>query len=562
MDNLRLILFFALALVSLMLWNAWQEDYGPKQPGMVEDTGRTETTPPGAEQAVPSSADADIPSVSSSSAIDGATTDAVPAPTQGQEPVQQIIKVETDLLAVEIDSTGGGIRSLHLKAYPVSVDSPEQKFRLMKPGKPNLFLAQSGFMDADKERAPNHTTPFQAAQTEYRMQEGEDRLTVDLTWSHASGLKVTKSYIFTRDSYLIEHRQKVENGSGQPWKGREYRQLLRSPSVENGDSTFLPTYTGSAIYSPDEKFEKIEFDDMQESDLARDVKGGWVGMLQHYFFAAWIPQAEEQNHFYSNTLSGERYRIGAYTPLAKVEPGASHIFTTRLIVGPKLQDQLREIAPGLDLTVDYGWLTILAQPIFWLLSWIHALLGNWGWSIIVLTILIKLAFYKLSETSYKSMANMRRMTPRMQALKDRYGDDKQRLNQAMMELYKTEKINPLGGCLPILIQIPVFIALYWVLLEAVELRQAPFIFWLDDLSIKDPYFILPLIMGISMWIQQKLNPAPPDPMQAKIMMSLPFVFTVFFAFFPAGLVLYWVVNNILSIAQQWYITRKIEQAHA
>jgi YidC/Oxa1 family membrane protein insertase len=231
-------------------------------------------------------------------------------------------------------------------------------------------------------------------------------------------------------------------------------------------------------------------------------------------------------------------------------------------VGPKLQDQLREIAPGLDLTVDYGWLTVLAQPIFWLLSWIHALLGNWGWSIIVLTILIKLAFYKLSETSYKSMANMRRMTPRMQALKDRYGDDKERLNQAMMELYKKEKINPLGGCLPILIQIPVFIALYWVLLEAVELRQAPFIFWLEDLSIKDPYFILPLIMGVSMWIQQKLNPAPPDPMQAKIMMSLPFVFTVFFAFFPAGLVLYWVVNNILSIAQQWYITRKIEQANA
>jgi YidC/Oxa1 family membrane protein insertase len=561
MDNLRLILFFALALVSLMLWNAWQEDYGPKPPTMAEDAGPAEATPPGMET-LPGSADADVPSVSTSSTIDDATTDAATTPVHTDVPEQQIIKVETDLLFLDIDATGGGISSLYLKEYPVSVDTPEQKYRLMKPGKPNLSISQTGFMGADKERAPNHTTLFHAAQSEYRMGEDQDQLTVDLTWTHDSGLKVTKSYVFTRGSYLIEHHQRVENGSGQEWKGREYRQLLRSPPDKNGESAFLPTYTGSAIYSPEEKFEKIDFDDMQESNLARDVRGGWVGMLQHYFFVAWLPPAEEQNHFYSNALSGERYRIGAYTPLATVAPGASHTFSSRLIVGPKLQDQLRDIAPGLDLTVDYGWLTILAQPIFWLLSWIHALLGNWGWSIIVLTILIKLAFYKLSETSYKSMANMRRMTPRMQALKDRYGDDKERLNQAMMELYKTEKINPLGGCLPILIQIPVFIALYWVLLEAVELRQAPFIFWLDDLSIKDPYFILPLIMGVSMWIQQKLNPAPPDPMQAKIMMSLPFVFTVFFAFFPSGLVLYWVVNNILSIAQQWYITRKMEQAHA
>jgi YidC/Oxa1 family membrane protein insertase len=562
MDNLRLILFFALALVSLMLWNAWQEDYGPKPAGMGESAELQADSAPPVAAADPGVAGADVPTVSASSAIDDAATGAVPAAAQAAEPEHQIIKVETDLLALEIDSRGGGVRSLHLKEFPVSVDLQDRKYRLMKPEKPDLFITQTGFMDADKDRAPNHTTLFQAAQSEYRLAEDQDQLTVELTWSHASGLKVTQSYLFTRGSYLIEHRQRVDNGSDQPWKGREYRQLLRSPAAENGETTFLPTYTGSAIYSPEEKFEKIEFDDMQETDLARDVRGGWVGMLQHYFFAAWIPQPEEQNHFYSNALGGERYRIGAYTPIANVAPGASHTFSTRLIVGPKLQDQLREIAPGLDLTVDYGWLTVLAQPIFWLLSWIHALLGNWGWSIIVLTILIKLAFYKLSETSYKSMANMRRMTPRMQALKDRYGDDKERLNQAMMELYKKEKINPLGGCLPILIQIPVFIALYWVLLEAVELRQAPFIFWLEDLSIKDPYFILQLIMGISMWIQQKLNPAPPDPMQAKIMMSLPFVFTVFFAFFPAGLVLYWVVNNILSIAQQWYITRKIEQANA
>jgi YidC/Oxa1 family membrane protein insertase len=285
-------------------------------------------------------------------------------------------------------------------------------------------------------------------------------------------------------------------------------------------------------------------------------------MIQHYFMAAWIPPQGGEETFYTNVLDGPRYIIGKYSPSVSIAPGATHAFENRLFVGPKLQDTLAKIAPGLELTVDYGWLTVLAQPIHWLLAKIHGVIGNWGWSIIVLTILIKLAFYKLSETSYKSMANMRQITPRLQALKDRYGDDKERLNQAMMELYKTEKINPLGGCLPILVQIPVFIALYWVLLESVELRQAPWILWIDNLSAPDPYFVLPLIMGVSMYVQQKLNPAPPDPMQAKIMMSLPFVFTVFFAFFPSGLVLYWVANNLLSIAQQWNITRSIEKAAA
>jgi YidC/Oxa1 family membrane protein insertase len=391
------------------------------------------------------------------------------------------------------------------------------------------------------------------------MDEEEDELTVDLYWSH-DGIHVTKRFIFRRGSYQVEVQHLVQNRSGSSWSGREYRQLLRSPIGEDGTSRFLYTYTGGAIYSPEEKYEKISFDDMEEKKLSLDVSSGWVAMLQHYFIGAWVPTPAEKNHFYSNVLSGERYQIGAYSPLVNVASGSNHQFSSSLVVGPKLQDRLREIAPGLDLTVDYGWLTILAQPIFWLLNKLHSLIGNWGWAIIALTILIKLAFYRLSASSYRSMAHMRKMTPRMQALKERYGDDKQQLNQAMMDLYKKEKINPLGGCLPIVVQIPVFIALYWVLMEAVELRQAPFIFWINDLSIKDPFYVLPLIMGVSMFIQQKLNPAPPDPMQAKIMMSLPFVFTVFFAFFPAGLVLYWVTNNILSIAQQWYITRQIERA--
>jgi YidC/Oxa1 family membrane protein insertase len=298
---------------------------------------------------------------------------------------------------------------------------------------------------------------------------------------------------------------------------------------------------------------------MDESKLNLKVKDGWVAMLQHYFVGSWVPTPGEENIFYSDVYPGQRYTLGAYTPSATIQKGGEYTFNSSLVAGPKLQNELREIAPGLDLTVDYGWLTVIAQPIFWLLGTLHGILGNWGWSIIVLTLLIKLAFYKLSETSYRSMANMRKMTPRMNALKERYGEDKQRLNQEMMNLYKKEKINPLGGCLPILVQIPVFIALYWVLMESVELRQAPFMLWIQDLSVKDPFFVLPIIMGASMFIQQKLNPTPPDPMQAKIMMALPFVFTILFLSFPAGLVLYWVVNNVLSIAQQWYITRQIEK---
>jgi YidC/Oxa1 family membrane protein insertase len=299
---------------------------------------------------------------------------------------------------------------------------------------------------------------------------------------------------------------------------------------------------------------------MTEQKLNIQVSDGWIAMMQHYFLSAWIPPEGLEETYYTNVIDRNRFIIGMFSPSVDILPGSNYSFKNDLYIGPKLQDTLGSVAPGLELTVDYGWLTVIAQPIHWLLNKIYDVVGNWGWAIIVLTILIKLAFYKLSEASYKSMANMRQLTPRLAALKDRYGDDKERLNQAMMELYKTEKINPLGGCLPIFVQIPVFIALYWVLLESVELRQAPFVLWIDNLSAPDPYYVLPLIMGISMYIQSKLNPAPPDPMQAKIMMSLPFVFTVFFAFFPSGLVLYWTINNILSIAQQWYITNAIEKA--
>ncbi len=562
MDNLRLILFFALAFILLLLWQAWEKDYGPQPAATaaVESTvGSSDTTSSAVPSAVPAAAPAGegipsaVPSVSA--------TAAVPAPDNVPAPASATIKIKTDLYTMEIGTTGGNVLKVFLNDYPASLGDKQNSFQLMKPEPPNLFVAQSGLIAGEGSTAPTHETPYQAANSEYQLADGEDQLNVDLFWTSPDGVKVTKRFTYQRGSYLVTVQHIVENGSDKPWVGREYRQLVRTPAEDgSAASKVLYTYTGGAIYSEENKYEKINFEDMEESKLSREVKGGWIAMLQHYFLGAWIPPVDQTDTFYTNVLSGKRYVLGAYTPAVTVQQGADHTFSTGFVASPKLQDQLKAISKGLDLSVDYGWLTVIAQPIFWLLKQIQSLVSNWGLSIILLTLLIKAVFYKLSETSYKSMANMRRMTPRIQALKDRYGEDKARLNAAMMEMYKKEKINPLGGCLPILVQIPVFISLYWVLLESVELRQAPFIFWIQDLSTKDPYFVLPLIMGISMFIQQKLNPAPPDPMQAKIMMALPVVFTVFFAFFPSGLVLYWVTNNVLSIAQQWYITRQIENA--
>ncbi len=552
MDNLRLVLIFSLAAVLLLIYQAWMADYGPAATG----TRSLDTAPS-------QSATADAP------VLQGVP--AVPAPSQsvltsesapGATDAPQPITVETDVLRVEISPKGGTIASIWLLNYPVTPESPEDKFRLFKPDPPNMFVAQSGLIGSKADSLPTHEAMFESAKTSYRLAPDDSTLTVELTWTAPSGAQVHKRFGFQRGSYLIKTSQEVMNGTGEPLVARDYSQLQRTTLTDPNASRFVHTYTGGVYYSPEDKYKKVTFEEMGREKLDRAVSDGWIAMIQHYFMAAWVPPRGNEETFYTNVLDGSRYIIGKYSPAVSIAPGASHSFDNSLFAGPKLQDTLAAIAPGLELTVDYGWLTVLAQPIHWLLAKIHGVIGNWGWSIIVLTILIKLAFYKLSETSYKSMANMRQITPRLQALKDRYGDDKERLNQAMMELYKTEKINPLGGCLPILVQIPVFIALYWVLLESVELRQAPWILWIDNLSAPDRYFVLPLIMGVSMFIQQKLNPAPPDPMQAKIMMSLPFVFTVFFAFFPSGLVLYWVVNNLLSIAQQWNITRTIEKAAA
>lgn len=545
MINIRLFLFLALAFVSMLLWQTWQEDYGRPAATQVQQQSSSVIT----------AADDETPETPAVSSIDSAQPSATPDVVTDRV---NLVDVKTDTLRLQIDTRGGTVVKALLEKYPVAVDKPEVKFQLMGTDPSDYFIAQSGLLSADKTSAPTHQAIYSSLQNSYVMADGQDSLQVELVWQSDTGVKVFKTYTFTRGSHNVHITHRVENGSDKIWTGREYRQLKRGKPADSGN-VFMYTYTGAAIYSPEDKYQKYSFDKLAEGELDRDVKDGWIAMIQHYFLAAYVPPRGETEHFYGKQVADGRYLVGTFTPAVKLAPGDSHEFGGSLFIGPKLQHELAKVAEGLDLTVDYGWLSVIAQPIFWILEWIHAIVGNWGWTIIIFTILIKGVFFKLSETSYKSMANMRRMTPRIQSLKERYGDDKQRMQQAMMELYKTEKINPLGGCLPMLVQMPFFIALYWVLLESVEMRQAPFILWIQDLSIRDPYFVLPVLMGITMFVQQKLNPTPPDPMQAKMMMILPVVFTAMFAFFPAGLVLYWFVNNLLSIAQQWVITRRIEQ---
>ena len=550
MDNQRLFLFVALSFVMLLLWQSWMEDYGPP-PAPPETSVPAAMTDPVPGDAISNSDD--IPSASSEFAPQAsALSDTELLKTA------VYIEVETDLFKIRIDTTGGDLRQADLLDYPATTEPDSPPFRLLNDSLPNLFVIQSG-LRASAGTEPTHHVVYTPEQSHYRMAESDEELVVPMTWRSPEGVEVIKRYVFHRGSYAIDLQHEVRNHSGEDWHGRQYRQLQRTQVAETGQSTFIYTYMGGVIYSPEEKYEKIKFDHMVDGDLDRTITDGWAAMLQHYFLGALIPARDEANRYYTKALSNARYVIGMISPGQTVAAGSSGLYETQVFIGPKLQDEMKQVATGLELTVDYGMLTVLAQPVFWLLQKIHGLVGNWGWAIVFVTMLIKLAFYKLSETSYKSMANMRKLAPRLKTLKERYGDDRQKLNTAMMDMYKKEKINPLGGCLPIVVQIPVFISLYWVLLEAVELRQAPFILWLTDLSAPDPFYVLPLLMGATMLIQQRLNPAPMDPIQAKVMMALPIVFTVFFAFFPSGLVLYWVANNTLSIAQQWMITRRIER---
>ena len=552
--NMRSFWWLALAFTLTWIWLEWLQFSADK-----EQTNLAAST---AQEVPVASAPTAVPSAQGSSAVPsaniGSADDAVPVLSAGIATAQRV-QVKTDTLELIIDTQGGDIRDAKLLEYGAT-ENREQPFHLMTDQGPLIYMAQNGLATQKNATlpAPTHKDVWSIAQSNYVM--SGDTLEVPMTWEK-DGVKVTKTYKFTKGSYLIDVSYKVENNAQENWSGSLYSQLVRN-AYNPEENWMMYTYTGPVLYNDhaEEKYVKHSFDDLNTQAInGQNVMGGWAAMIQQYFLTAIIPVEGEQNNYYARPNGDGRYAVGVVQPLTVVAAGQSAQISSQLYVGPELQDVLADISPGLELTIDYGVLTFLAEPLFWLLKQIHNLVGNWGVAIIMLTILIKLVFYKLSETSYRSMARLRKFQPKLQQLKENYGDDKAIFQQKLMKLYKEEKINPLGGCLPILIQMPVFIALYWVLLYSVEMRQAPFMLWIQDLSAMDPYFILPVLMGVTMYIQQQLNPsAMMDEMQQKVFKLLPFIFTFFFLWFPAGLVLYWFVNNVLSVAQQYYITKKIE----
>jgi YidC/Oxa1 family membrane protein insertase len=541
-------LFAGLAFVT---WTKWQADHQPL-PGEELPVTAVVTDAEVVADLPILSAPADSPAGQSTVAV--ATPDVT---TQAEnKPAGEIISVTTDLLNIEISTLGGTLVNATLPQYPQSKENPDIPVQLLSNEAGKEYVLASGLVDAQRN-GPTHVTLLDSAASDYKLRDGQDEVQVPLSWTDGAGISVEKIYHFARGRYDIDIEYRVTNNSTQPWRGLSYLQLRKDyqPVERSMFNVDTYSYSGPVIYDG-EKYEKIDPDDMEDEPVDLSVAGGWIAAIEHHFLTALVPAVDEV-YTYDGKFVGGKITMRGTGPALTIAPGETRIITSTLFVGPKLQDQLNETAPGLALTVDYGLLTILAQPLFWLLGKVHDLVGNWGWSIILVTFLIKLVFYKLTETSGRSMAKMRKLQPRLKALQERYKDDRQALSKQMMELYKREKVNPAAGCLPMLVQIPFFIAFYWVLLESVEMRQAPFILWIGDLSSRDPYFVLPLLMGVAMFVQQKLNPAPPDPIQAKVMQILPIMFTGFFAFFPAGLVLYWLTNSVLSVVQQWNINRKM-----
>jgi len=553
MDNQRLLIWGVFALIAFYTWQAWQRDYGPQAVSPV--TPAAVSTPSEApDPGMPAVDDTTVPAL-------GDDSIAVSAPAAEQTTVssENLIRVRTDVLDVTISTRGGTLQGASLPKYPVHKDHPEDPVRLLDTGGSNFALIESGIRGSGGAAEATHLALFEHEQDTYELGSA-DELVVPLTWRDATGITITKRYVFRRGSYAIGLEQEVANGSDAPWAGADYVRIKRH-SAEPERSMFdvdSYSFSGPIVYNG-EKSEKLKRDDLlSDGKVTFYATRGWFGSIQHHFVRAVVPPPSDE-YRYDVSVSGDVATSSAIGRSAKtVAPGASQVFPMTLFVGPKLQSQLEDIDDSLKLTVDYGWLTIISQPLFWLLSFVYDYISNWGIAIILVTFLIKLAFYKLTEASGRSMAKMRNLQPRMKQLQDRYKDDRQALSQAMMDLYKREKVNPAAGCLPILIQMPFFLAFYWVLLESVEMRQAPFMFWITDLSTRDPYFILPLIMGAGMFLQQKLNPAPTDPVQARVMQLMPVLFTAMFAFFPSGLVLYWVTNTLLSIAQQWKINKVVE----
>jgi YidC/Oxa1 family membrane protein insertase len=559
MDNQRLLAWAFFGLMAWITYQTWVRDYAPPPVVPVAEQRGGEEVPAlsSPDLSSPTSID-DLPEITaptSAGELPAAPADAAASVARSAP----VIRVTTDVLDVEISTLGGTVQKASLLKYPVAKDRPDTLIEMLSPDPENLGRIESGVRALGGAPEATHLSNFQAPRNRYDLG-GGDEMVVVLNWTDPDGIIVEKRYRFQKGSYTIELEQEVTNGSAELWRGAEYVRIKRYSRAQERSMFDVDSYSfaGPIVYDG-EKSQKLKRDDLiDDGKYEFSAVQGWFGAIQHHFVTAVVPPRDE-GHNYQVAVTGD---ISVSSAIGKnvqaIAPGNSEVFATTLFVGPKLQSQLEDIDKSLKLTVDYGWLTIISQPLFWLLSFVHGFVGNWGVAIILVTFLIKLAFYKLTESSGRSMAKMRNLQPRMKALQDRYKDDKPALSQAMMDLYKREKVNPAAGCLPILIQMPFFLAFYWVLLESVEMRQAPFALWITDLSTRDPYFILPLIMGVAMFMQQKLNPAPADPVQAKVMQIMPIMFTVFFAFFPSGLVLYWVTNTLLSIAQQWKINTVVE----
>lgn len=552
MDNQRLFVWAALGLALWLNYIAWQRDYAPAP---VAPPAVTQTTANKPAQTLP-----DLPSSSASPAAP-ATPEANSATAAPEAAVADAptIRVITDVLDMDISTRGGELQRAELLRYPKVKNQPDVPVRLFNTEGDALYVARSGLRAADKRAEPTHMAMFQAAATQYRLEDGAKQLEVPLTWTDGQGLTVTKTYIFHPGSYRIELKYDVSNQSASDWKAASYVQLVRHYVHIERSYFNVETYAyrGPAIFDG-KAYRKLKVEDKEDSHYKGSAVGGWVAALQHHFVAAAVPPVNQSYDYQLSVDPDNDYILSYRGPLQNVAAGGTHTFTETLFVGPKLQEQLEAAGPRLELTADYGKLTIISQPLFWLLDKVHGVVGNWGLAIIIVTFLIKLTFYKLTAASGRSMAKMRNIAPRIKAIQERYKDDREQLGRQMMEIYKREKINPLAGCLPILIQIPFFLAFYWVLLESVEMRQAPFFGWITDLSTKDPFFILPVLMGAAMFGQFKLQPMPStDPMQAKIFAFMPVIMAGTMAWFPAGLVLYWLTNTLLSIAQQWRINKLV-----
>jgi YidC/Oxa1 family membrane protein insertase len=551
-DYLRYALYLVLIVITMTLYQAWDKEHPAA--AVLPLTAVT------SEAAVPTNDYAPAMPVQKASAMQATTTGTTsvssPAATSGQ-----IIHVTTDVFAVDIDAQGGNIVQVQLLKYPKELHST-QPFILLNDNPLTKYLAQSGLLSTNGPDTSKGQAIYSVEKTAYTLADGENQLQVKLTWHGSDGIAVTKTYTFQRDNYEIGMDYQVANQSASPWEGNLYLQLLRTntPSEQATKGLVsLTTFFGAAVSSPDKLFKKVSFKQMQQEPLNQTITGGWAAMIQHYFVSAWVPDKNVTSQYFTKATPDGLYIIGALGPQLVAQPGSTVTTAAKFYAGPSIAERLEKVAPGLQLTIDYGWFWFISGIIFWMMQKIYYVVGNWGWSIVLVTLVIKLLFYHLSAKSYRSMSVLKKLQPKINQMKERFGDDKQKFTQATLELYRKEKVNPMSGCLPILIQIPVFIALYWVLIESVQLRHAPWILWIQDLTQKDPYYVLPVLMGISMFLQQRLNPPAPDPMQAKIMMFMPVVFTAMFLNFPAGLMLYWFVNNTLSFLQQWHIMHSINK---